>query len=213
MILIGLAVYFKRESDTRKRKGVVLSQDGDGYHVQGARTATRFNPPVYTLMAHEIITGHIPTRDRIKKTERHGTGLSITAAESLRRQEIGTARLGLSESEVLQARAMLEIRKRTLCKLAASNGITPTREDFDFEEISGEYLVASLASLRSATSKATDADIKEFRHHLHGQVAESRIMMTIAKTAKTAAVRYLRKRSFYHAMHVDISDYERRLYA
>ncbi|MDR3581574.1 MAG: hypothetical protein P4L44_16555 [Oryzomonas sp.] len=210
----GQTIYFKREGDIRRLKGTIIGQEGDGWKVCGCRTARCFFPPEFILQAHEIITDHIPSKDRPRKLEAgHGRGLCIPAAESIRRKEIVTARLGMSEAQVLQARAILEMRRRTLGKLAASNGIATTREDFDFEELCSEHLVATLAALRSATSKAPDAELDEFRACLDGKADDCRIMKTIARCGRTAAVRYLKARADYRRTHVGISDHERRLAA
>ncbi|MBK5275161.1 MAG: hypothetical protein JJE30_08925 [Desulfuromonadales bacterium] len=214
MFTSGQKIYFKRDTDKRLLKGTIIGQAGDGWQVRGARTASKITPPVFTLQAHEITTDHIPPRQRVKKLETsHGSGLSIVAAESIRRREITEARLGMTETQVLQARAMLEMRRRALRKLAATNGIAFSRYDYAFEELSSEYLVAAMSALRSTVSKAPDADLEEFRRYLSGEVADSRVMMTITRTSRTAAIRYLKRRTEYHLQHVDISDYGRRLAA
>jgi hypothetical protein len=214
MFEAGQKIYFKRDTDKRLLKGTIVAAAGAGWQVQGARTASKIKPPVFTLQAHEITVTHVPGRQRPKTREAgHGSGLCIPAVESIRRHAIGTERLGMNETQVIQARAMLEIRRRTLRGLAATNGISFSGYDFEYEELSSEYLVATFTALRTQASKAPEADLAEFRRYLEGQTGDSRIMLTIARSARTAAVRYLRKRSQYHRMHVDISDYERRLSA
>lgn len=207
MIEIGQTIYFKRPEDIRRLKGKIIGQSPDGWTVQGCRTATKSTPPVFILLSHEIITDHVPPKSRKKQREAgHGAGLTIIAAESLRRQQISTERLEMSESQVLQARAMLEIRRRTLRQLATSNRIAPSYDDYEFRELDSEFIVAQLAALRASAATATDDDIKQFKRHLAGEVDYSRIMFTITRSSKTAAIRYLKRRSQYHRIHTNIDD-------
>jgi hypothetical protein len=214
MFEIEQQIYFKREGGKRLLKGTIIGRGGDGWQVRGTRTATKSTPPVFTLQAHEITTNHIPPSQRVRKLETgHGSGLSIMAVESIRRREISAARLGMTETQVLQAAAMLEMRRRALRNLAATNGISFSRYDFEFGELESEYIVGTLSALRSTVSRAPDADLDEFRAYLSGEVADSRVMMTISRTSRTAAVRYLKRRTEYHRHHVDIHDVEYRLAA
>lgn len=206
-------VYFRMESGARLLKGELVEQSGEGWIVRGTRTATKSTRPLNTIPASMIVTDHTPKKDRIKKTERHGSGLSIPVAESIRRQQISVERLGMSESQILQARALLEIRRRAVRSLATLNRIVPNREDYDFQELDSEYVVAQLAALRATASSATDEDIKEFKRYLNGEVTESKMLLTINRTSKTATIRYLKRRAEYQLMHVDIHDYEYRLSA
>lgn len=214
MFEIGQKIYFKREGlDERLLKGAVIGQDGDKWIIRGARRADRFNPPEYTVSFGEIVTDHIPQRLRVKKTEHHGNSLSIPVAESIRRQAISAQRLGISETQVLQARAMLEIRKRAVRMLAYRNRISTATADFDHQELDAEYVTAQLASLRATAASATDSDIREFKRHLAGEIDYSRVMLTIARTSRTAAVRYLKLRTQYHQLHINIDDLAYRLAA
>ena len=212
MFEIGQKIYFRREGDGRLLKGTIIRQAGDSWIIRGARRANQFNPPEYTVPSGVIVTDHVKHRDKVKKLETgHGSGLSIVASESIRRQAIVTARLGMTEMQVLQARAMLEIRRRTIRALASSNRITTSNPDFD--ELSSEYVVAQLTALRATAASATDADIKDFKRYLDDQTADSRIMMTITRTSRTAAIRYLKRRSQYHQLHANIDDIAYRLAA
>jgi hypothetical protein len=156
----------------------------------------------------------VPEKLRPRKLESgHGSGLSIVVEESIRRKAIVIERLGMSEDQVLQARAMLEIRRRAVRGLAGISRIPCTREDFSFQELDSEYVVAQLAALRATASSATDADLREFKRYLDGEVGDSKMMLTICRTSRTAAIRFLRKRQEYHRFHVDIADYAYRLAA
>lgn len=194
MIEIGQKIYFKRAGDHRRLKGEVIAQYGDSYTVKGTRTAGKFTRPVYSLTAQEMITDHIPHKLKPKTREAgHGNGLCIPIDESIRRKENITERLGMTEErlgmteeQVLQARAMLELRKRTLRGLAASNRLSYSSQDFECEELTSEYTVTTLAALRSAVSKATDTELDLFREFL---------------------------RTDYHRHHVSIYGMERRLAA
>ena len=212
MFKIGQKIYFRREGDGRLLKGTIIEQAGDSWIIRGARRANQFNPPEYTVPSGVIVTDHIKHRDRVKKLETgYGNGMSIVASESIRRQAIVTARLGMSEIQVLQARAMLEIRRRTLRALASMNRITTSNPDFN--ELTSEYVVAQLTALRATAASATDTDIKDFKRYLDDQTADSRIAMTITRTSRTAAVRYLKRRSQYHQIHANIDDIAYRLAA
>lgn len=207
----GQKVYFRMESGTRLLKGELVEQSGENWIVKGTRTATKNTRPIVTVPTSMIVTDHIAPKDRIKKTERNGVSLSIPAAESIRRKQISFERLEMTECQVLQARAMLEMRRRAVRGLASVNRITTS--DADMEELSSEYVVAQLMALRATAATATDDDIREFKKYLSGEATECRMMMTITRTSRTAAIRYLKRRAEYQHMHVDIADYQYRLAA
>lgn len=210
----GQTVYFRTESDVRLKKGTLIEQSGESWIVKGRRTATKSTPPISTVPAHQIVTDHIAPKDRVKKLEAgHGNSLSIVAAESIRRQRISIERLGLSETQILQARAMLEIRKRAVRKLASTNRIIPNIGDYEYQELDSEYVVAQLTALRATAASATDADIREFKRYLAGETDDSRMVMTISRTSRTAAIRYLKRRAEYHHLHTNIDDVAYRLAA
>ena len=213
MLEIGQKIYFKREGDTRLLKGTIIGANETGWIVRGCRTATKITPPIHTLQAHEINTEYIPEklRPRVYETGHGGCGMSVLATESIRRQQLTVERLGMSESQLLQARALLEIRRRTVRGLASVNRIT--RDDPDFEELSSEYVVAQLMALRATAATATNADIREFKRYLNDEVADCKMMLSIKRTSRTAAIRYLKLRAQYHRSHVDIDDYKYRLTA
>jgi hypothetical protein len=195
-------------------KGTIVNQVENGWLVRGARTATKITPPVHILKAESIVTGHVKHRDREPVLEAgHGNGLCVPVAESLLRRDVAADRIGLTETQVLQAAVMLELRRRTLRSLAATNRISASVSDFDWQELNSEYVVATLAALRATSSSATDAEIREFKSHLAGETTDSRIMMQIGRTSRTTAIRYLKRRAEYHHQHVDISDYSDRLTA
>lgn len=217
MLEPGQQIYFKRDTDRRTRKGQIVGGNSlDGWQVQGRRQANSFVADVYQLTSDQIQTEEAFKASRSRSTI-HETisthGRQITATEMNRRAKVAVERLQLTETQVLQARAMLEIRKRTLRSLAYKNRICTTATDFEFEELSSEYLVAALTAFRTATSKAPVADLDEFRRFIAGEPVKSCIMLTIAKTGKTAAIRYLKARSQYHQRHVDIFDYADRMAA
>lgn len=213
MLEIGMKIFFKRDGDKRLLKGTIIGENETGYIVRGCRTATKITPPIHTLQAHEINTEYIPEklRPRVYETGHGGCGMSVLATESIRRQQLTVERLGMSESQLLQARALLEIRRRTVRGLASSNRIT--RDDPDFEELSSEYVVAQLMALRATAATATNADIREFKRYLNDEVADCKMMLSIKRTSRTAAIRFLKLRAHYHRSHVDIDDYKYRLTA
>ena len=63
------------------------------------------------------------------------------------------------------------------------------------------------------TATATNADIREFKRYLNDEVADCKMMLSIKRTSRTAAIRYLKLRAQYQQSHVDIADYEYRLAA
>jgi hypothetical protein len=210
----GDTVYFRTVTDVRLKKGEIVEQIGENWIVKGTRTATKSTRPLITVPADMIVTDHIPPGQRVRKLESgHGSGLCIPAAESIRRQQISTERLGMTETQILQARALLEIRRRAVRSLATLNSIVPHSEDFEFQELNSEYIVAQLTSLRATAATATDADIREFKRYLDGEATDSRMMMTITRTSRTAAIRFLKHRQEYYRFHVDIADFENRLAA
>jgi hypothetical protein len=108
MLEIGQKIYFKREGDIRSLKGTIIDANETGWIVRGCRTATKITPPIHTLQTHEINTEYVPVKLRPRKLETgHGScGLSILATESIRRQQLTVGRLGMSETQILQARCV-----------------------------------------------------------------------------------------------------------
>lgn len=210
MLEIGQKIYFKREGDFRLLKGTVIGGNDTGWIVRGCRTATKITPPIHTIQTHEINTKYVPDKLRPRKYETgHGScGMSILATESIRRQQLTVGRLGMSETQILQARALLETRRRAVRYLATQNRIVPHSEDFEFQELNSEYVVAQLTSLRATAATATDADIREFKRYLNDEVKDCKMMISIKRTSRTAAIRYLKLRAQYYQSHVDIADHE-----
>lgn len=212
MLMIGITVYFKTEGMQRTRKGTVIAGNNvDGWQVKCCRTATSFKAEVLTIAA-EHLTTEDDHKAKLQRSPIHENG-RITATEMNRRAEIAAERLQLSEAQVLRARAMLEIRRSTLRKLAYKNAIAATGSDFDFQELVSEYLVASIEAYRTAAHKASSEDLRAFHDQLEGRTSQSNIMLTIARTAKTTAIRWLKARQEYRQRHYNISDYEWRLAA
>lgn len=215
--MIGESIYFKMQGMQRKRRGVIVGGSHvDGWQVQGRRQADQFQAPVFIVPAGQLqtVAEHKAERQKSGIFETTSTkGRRITAEEMKRRAEAAARALQFTELYVMQSRAMIEVRRRIVRKLAASNGIAATIDDFEFEELTSEFQFASLLAFRTAASKATAEQIDEFRSHLMGKIDSSRIMGTIARTGKTAAIRYLKARQEYHRLHVDISGKERRLAA
>ncbi len=215
MLVIGQQIYFKRQGDKRMLKGTIIGGNETGWTVRGCRTATRITPPVHAIPPHEINEEYIPAKLRTPVYEKGhgGCGMSVLATESIRRQQLTVERLGMTETQILQARALLEMRRRTVRYLASQNRIVPHSEDFEFQELNSEYIVAQLTALRATASTATDTDIREFKRYLSGEVEGCKMMITIKRTSKTAAIRYLKQRAQYYRSHFDIADYANRLAA
>lgn len=201
-----MTVYFKTETDKRIKRGELIEQQGEHAVIRGCRQAGNFTRPLLTVHVSQIIPNHVSAGRKTRKLQHgQGAGMCILPSESIRRKE-HLERLGLSEADILMCKAMVELRRRTLRSLAVTNGIEPVTSDFDFEELHSEYLVATLGALRSATSRAAVEDIAEFQDHITGRRDQSRIMLTIYRTGKTAAIRYLQRRQQYHLHHVPLPD-------
>lgn len=210
MLEPGQQIYFKRDTDRRTRKGqIVGGNDLDGWQVQGRRQADRFAAGVYHLTTDQIQTEEAFKASRSRSTI-HETisthGRQITATEMNRRAQVAADRLQLTEIQILQARAMLEIRRRTVRELAHKNRIPSTICDYDYNELDSEYVVAQLTALRATASSASDDDIRKFKQFLAGETTDSRMIMTITRTARTAAIRFLKSRTQYRQLHTNIDD-------
>jgi hypothetical protein len=211
-VMIGTQIYFKLDGWKRSRRGDVIGGDHEtGWQVQGLRQPNKFTRDMFIVPTSQIFA----TEEIKAKSAPSGIreGRHIAAHEMQRRAQVAAERFPFTELQVLQAKVMLEIRRSTLSELAWKNRISATVKDFEFEELTSEYLVATIGALRTATSSATPERLAEFYDHLTGQTRRSRIMGRIARTGRTAAIRYLMKRREYHMMHRDISDYADRLAA
>lgn len=99
MFVSGQAINFKRDEDMKVRKGIILNATPDGYQVQGCRSANKITPPVYIIPAHQIISDHVPRKERKsgihEVTSTHGR--QITADEMNRRATVATERFQMTE--------------------------------------------------------------------------------------------------------------------
>lgn len=203
------SIYFRLESGSRALKGEVIGHIDGMYQVKGMRSATQHARPVYLIPAEQVFPVEQIRKQPKFKREPNGAGLSVPAIESIQRKQIGAARLGMNEGEVLFAEPMQQLCRKIVRRLASFNGIHGN-DNPELHELGGEFLVSALQAIRTATSKASEADLEDFRLFLKGQTVTSKIMLTVARTSKTAVVRFLKRRQQYHMVHVNIDALERR---
>lgn len=217
--MIGKTVYYKVPGMPRTRKGVVIGGDVTGWQVQARRSSSQtighgdtfIVPAEYLKSEAEHKAAQQPSGIH-EVTSTHGR--QITATELNRRATVAAERFQMTEAQILQARAMLEIRKRIIAKAAHRGRITATQSNFDFQELLSEYTLAAITAFRTATSKATVSDIQSFRDYIEEKTTTAGyIALSIFRSGKTAAIRYLKARSEYHHHHEDISDHAWRLAA
>jgi len=142
----------------------------------------------------------------------NGAGLSLPVAVSVERSKIGVERLGMDEGAVLFSDPMQQLCRRIVRRLASFNGIYGN-DNPELHELYGEYLVAALQAIRTQTSKASNEELDAFRSFIAGHTVTSRIMVTVARTGKTAVIRLLKKRQQYHQTHRSLETLERRVAA
>ena len=211
MYQIGDKIYFKREQDARALKGEFIGQVDGLYQIKGARRSTQHARPVYLVPADQVF----PVEQIKRKPHAHklqGSGLSLNTSESLERKQIGMERLGMDEGAVLFSDPLQTLCRQIVRRLASFNGIRGN-DNPELHELGGEFLVSALQAIRTATSKASDADLDAFRLFLEGQTVTSKIMLTVARTGKTAVIRYLKRRQQYHMTHCGLETLEGRLTA
>lgn len=208
----GTTAYYKRPEDNRAMRCEIISYAGGCYTVKGMRPANSSRRPVLTIPESQMLSVAVVRPEPKFKREFHGQGLSVSTAESIHRKETGVARLGMDEGTVLFSEPMQRLCRQIVRRLGASNGIRGN-DNPELHELAGEFLVAALQAVRTATSKATTEDLDAFRQFVAGETVTSKIMLTVARTGKTSVVRFLKKRQQYHRMHIDIYSLERRLSA
>lgn len=205
----GDTIYFKRPEDVRALRGEIIEQQGDYYLVRGMRTATCSRRPVLTIPEALILPVSVVRPEKKYRREYNGQGLSVPVSVSLQRKVSMQERLGMDEGTVLFSEPMQRLCRQIVRRLGSFNGIRGN-DNPELHELGGEFLVSALQAIRTATSKATTEDLNAFRLFLEGETVTSKIMLTVARTGKTAVIRYLKKRQQYHQTHVDIYSLERR---
>lgn len=220
MFVSGETVYFKMPGMPRTRKGIIIGGDAaTGWQVQARRlmTQTAAQADVFTVPAEYLKSeaDHKAAQEPTGIYETTSTnGRQITATELNRRATVAAERIQLTEAQIFQARAMLEIRKKILVKAAYRGHISKTTQDFDYQELSSEYDIASLQAFRTSASKATVTELQLFSDYIRGATdTVGSIALTIFRTSKTAVVRYLKSRNDYYHHHDNISDHAWRLAA
>jgi len=210
----GMRIMFKVDGMARRCKGIITGSDEAGWNVSGARRAdggtallqNLSREHIWTLAEHQAEKAPSATRE---PTTRGGS--TVAAEESRRRAEIGQQRAQLEEGKVLTHPAFVNRVKSTLSRLARSNGYNPHYEEIggalhnddpDANELYSEYITAAMNSYRTETSKAPSKDLDELREVLDGKTTESRILMSMARSGKTAAIRYITYHQRYLQEHI-----------
>ena len=209
----GEIAYYRRPEDYRALRCEIISYAGGQYTVKAMRTATCCRRQILTIPEQFILPVSVVRREKKYRREYHGAGLSVPLADSLQRKEITECRLGMSEGSVLQCRAMTSLKNRIVRSLAYKNRISPTSQDF--AELESEFLVAVLSATRAIISKAATEEVEQFKQFLAGSEDQfyCRIVMNIARSGKTASVRFLKRRQQYQTSHINIELLEWRLIA
>ena len=199
----GMKVMFKGAGMPRRCKGTVTGSDVSGWHVTGVPRADG-----HVISQHSLPREHIWTLSEhqeekapsgIREVTSKG-GSTIAAAESRRRAEVGRQRAQLDEGQVLTHPVFVRRMKSTLSHLARSNGHnanyfemegTLQNADADANELYSEYIAAAMNSYRTETSRAPEQDLNELGDVLAGNGGKSRILISMTRAGKTAALRYL----------------------
>ncbi|KAA0888751.1 hypothetical protein [Oryzomonas rubra] len=200
----GQKVYYRMPGQPRKKKGTIVSGSHEaGFVIQPNREGYVFHPPKISAHRDHIWTPDEHQAESAKSNIREttsGGGSTISADESKRRAEIGQQRAQLSEAEVLQHPAFVKRMRAVLSHLAGTNGFNPHfveangvlhNDDPDANELYSEYITAAMNSYRTETSKAPQADLDELKANLEGKSKESRILLSMTRAGKTAALRHL----------------------
>lgn len=205
----GEIAYYRRPEDQRALRCEIINYAEGYYTVRGMRTASSYRRPVLSIPEQYMLPVSVVRPAKKYSREYHGGGLSVPAAESLQRAQIGCERLGMDEGAVLFADPLQRLCKRIVGRLASSNGIHGA-DNPERHELQSEFVVASLQAIRTATSKASDSDLEAFRRFLAGEDhLFGKIVVTIARTGKTACIRYLQRRQQYHQTHCSIESIRR----
>lgn len=209
----GMRIMFKVEGMTRRHRGIVIGSDEAGWNVSGARRSDGLTPFLQSLRREHIWTISEHQAEKAPSGIRESTsrgGSTIAAAESRRRAEVGQQRAQLDEGKVLTHPVFITRMKSTLSHLAKSNGFSPNyieiggalhNDDPVGDEFYGEYIAAALNSYRTETSKAPEQDLDELRDVLAGNGGKSRILVSMLRAGKTAALRHIMAHQRYLQEH------------
>ena len=215
MHVSGEIIFFRHESGSRALKGEVIGCIDGMYQIKGMRSATKHARPVYLIPSSQVFPVQEIGRNKPVKYHRefHGRGLSTPLSESILRKQATETRMGMNEGEILQSKAMTGLKRRIVRSLASKNHIPSTSQDFT--ELESEFLVAALSALRTVASKASTEEIGQFKSFLAGSEEHffCRIVLNIARTGKTACIRYLNQRQQYQRNHISIELLGRRIRA
>lgn len=205
----GQMVYYKAPEGRKARQGHLIAPVKDGWSIQGKREAGKFKAPIHNIPHGDILTVEEQTSKYAPVEHRDGKFLSTE--ENNRRADVGYERLGLSEAAVLTSQSIEAIQNATLNKLAVQNQIRPFIDgiaDDDYSEMWSHYMGAMITSSRHETSTASPEDIKQFKDHVLGKCADSRIVATITMAGRGAAIRYLKDRTKRNQELTDFQDME-----
>ena len=209
----GECVFYKRPEDQKAHRCEIISYADGCCTVKGMRTATCSKRPVLTIPEQYILPVSVVRPAPKYKRAFHGSGLSVPTNESLQRKMAVSERLGMDEGSVLFSVPMQSLCRRIVKRLASFNGIHGN-DNPELHELTGEFLVAALQAIRTTVYKAPESDIEDFKRFLAGEdQVYGKIILQIARTSKTAVVRFLKRRHQYHQNHTNIDAIEGRLAA
>lgn len=180
------------------------------------RPANSSRRPVLTIPESQVFAVAEIGRNKPKKNklQRTGVGLEVHVDISLQRKVTMQER-GVTEMEVFTAPAFVALQKRVVRSLASKNNMPV--HSMEVSELHSEFICATLNAVRTICSKATDRELEEFKAFLsgssHTDVFFCRVVLNLARTGKTACIRYLQRRKQYYQNHVNLESLERSLSA
>lgn len=203
-LAIGSQVMYRAPYMPRKMKGTVVGFESlFDLRIQPVRQGRVFRPQQVTLDVRNICTLE---EHRYVKPAPPRQGRLLAAEFVNERGVVGAARLGIAESEVLSHPAVLLLACQRVRALAGRNFIRGTfsvhngalsHDDADGADLCSAFTLAMLGSLRRQTANAAEELLDEFRSFLSGGVAFCRVVSTMLRDGKTAALRFLNARKDY----------------
>ena len=207
-IPVGTKVYFKPEGAPKARRGTIIGHKGQKHHIEGLRQGHAFKPEKFSVPREHVWTHEEHQAKKQAKTSKYemlsSKKRTISVEESNRRAKLAKKRFNVSEKDILTHPEVTGMMRRTLVKLASTNGIVPLarmREGYvssdipEMNDLIGEYSTAMMNSLRLETSKAPKEDLTDFAEHLAGNKTNSRIFASITTAGRGAAIRHLKDRT------------------
>lgn len=206
----GETAYYKRPTDQKALRCEIISYANGCYTVKGMRPSNSSRRPVLTIPESQVFAVAEIVRTKKNKLQRTGIGLEVHVDISLQRK-MSMQERGITEMEIFTAPAFVALQKRVVRSLASKNHISA--HSMESSELHSEFLCATLNAVRTICSKATDKELTEFKAFLSGSSDTDaffcRVVLNLARTGKTACIRYLQRRKQYYQNHVNLESLER----